>query len=171
MSDEKVNGSAEDNTMKEPSKALLEAQPSPYGEASREKSGSEREGGLPGTEGVGGSLRINVPRFSMLDVESPVSHMAQIQIEYTPREKIVSAESVSAYLKQYAYLVGLPEDAVEMICRHMSEVLEPMMLQVASKWSEREGVEVNPNARFVHPELIRAQQGGAGQVIVPGMQS
>jgi len=166
--DEKTNGEDSDLLETEPRKALLVVTDSPFGKMSRVKSGKERDGGLPGEEGIGGNLRINVPRFSMLDVESPVSHSAQLQIEYTPREKIISAENVAAYIREFETWIGLPEDAVELICRHMAEALMPMMLQVSSNFTERDGVSINPQARFVHPELIRAQQGGGQIQTLPG---
>lgn len=159
-----------------PDKNLLMTERNPFGPASRKASGSERHGGMPGESGVAGQLSMRINDFSMLSIESPVSHAAVLRIDYAPRKYTISAETVSQYVKEYEMYVGTPEEAMEMMCRHFVEALEPMNINITTQWVAREGVEVNPTAQWLHPEFIRMQNRarqpqGAGLSLPPGVSA
>ena len=146
-------------------KELLATQPNPF-EKSREKSGSERKGGMPGEAGIQGASNIRITDFVMQSIESPVSIFANLSISYSPRKYVVTPEDVSLYSKQFRLFTGTAEDAVELIARHFVEQLEPMTFQLQSEFAIREGVIVNPGASWAHPEFLRMQQRSQNQ---PGL--
>jgi hypothetical protein len=153
-------------------KELLATQPNPF-EKSREKSGSERKGGMPGEAGIQGAVNIRVSDFVMQSIESEVSIIANLSISYSPRKYVITPEDVSLYTKQYRRFTGTAEDAVELISRHFCEMLEPMTYQLQSEFAMREGVIINPSSQWVHPEFVRMQARASQQsgiALPPGVR-
>lgn len=144
-------------------KELLDTQPNPFGEKSREESGSERKGGMPGEAGIQGATLIRVADFAMQSEQTPVSILANITIQYSPRKYVIAAEDVSLYARQFRTFYGTPEEAVELFSRHFVEQVEPMTFQMTTEFAQREGVTTSPGASWMHPEMVRQQQRSANQ--------
>lgn len=112
---------------------------------------------------IGGAVRVEAPEFTHQPKEGTRPCNARITIEYAPREKTLDGDSLGEYFTSFRDVRLTPEEAVQQICEELSDACVPMMMNVSSQYSARDGVVVSPQARFVHPET----QQGASRIQTP----
>lgn len=105
---------------------------------------------------VAGAVRIEAPEFTHKS-ETPYPHMANLKIEYVPRELVLEGESLGLYFQTFRDATLTPEEAVNAVCADLSKVCEPMMLTVQSNYAPRGAIAVNPQARYMHPTANQPQ--------------
>lgn len=111
----------------------------------------------PFTGEHGGATRLQFDYFTHLNDQGP-PWFATIQIEYVPREKIMVAESAADYMDTFRDVEAEPEEVVKKICEELSAACEPMAMTVAAQYATRAGVQVNTQAKYMHPDTKQPQQ-------------
>ena len=106
---------------------------------------------------IGGAIRIEAPEFTHMPQAGLIPYMARITIEYAPRKSTIDGDSLGEYFATFRDIKLSPEEAVQKICEELSSACEPMMMNVSSNYTARDGVATSPQARFVHPETQRGQ--------------
>lgn len=111
---------------------------------------------------VGGAIRLDVKDFTHMGEGAP--WFAHVQIEYAPRKKILDNESTAEYMDTWRSIEGIPESVIQIVCKDLANAVDPMVLSVQASYRNRNGVQTNVQARFVHPE---ANQQGP-RIMAPG---
>lgn len=104
-----------------------------------------------------GGARIDVPDFTHLGVAGEHPWFANIQIEYVPRESTLDIGSVGEYMDGWREQADTPDDAVKKLCEELADACEPMAMTVSAVYRNRNGVTLNIQSKFLHPD---ARQGG-----------
>jgi 7-cyano-7-deazaguanine reductase len=106
----------------------------------------------PYTGEVAGAVQIVAPEFTHFPPEGVFPHLARITIEYVPREMTLDADSVGEYCIGFRDERLTQEEAVQKICEELCAACQPMMMNVTSQYSMRNGLAASPQARYVHPD-------------------
>ena len=118
----------------------------------------------PFTGEHGGAARLDVPDFTHHDDEGGAPWFANLQIEYVPREEVIETDSIAEYFDNWRDEKISPNDAVQKICKEISDACTPMAINIAATYRNRGGVTLNLHAKYVHPD---ARQGGS-RIMTPG---
>jgi 7-cyano-7-deazaguanine reductase len=105
-----------------------------------------------------GAARIDVPDFTFLDTEGAPPWFANVQVEYVPREEVLDVKSVGEYMDGWRGENGTPDDVVKKICEELAEAVEPMALNVSVAFRNRDGITLNLQSKYLHPDAKQPQQ-------------
>lgn len=142
---------------------MIKTKPSPYREASRAASGKERDGGMAGEDGIGGSVGAEFK--SIFYVGEDVAFI-EIRLEYVPRELVADTVSIQRMLNATSSAES-PEAYVEEMARKFAEVVAPLTLQIQTNVNLN-GVISHPNAQWMHPDVRRMQQQNQPSIATAG---
>jgi 7-cyano-7-deazaguanine reductase len=118
----------------------------------------------PFTGDYGGGARIDIPDFTHQKTDGGHPWFAQVQIEYVPREKVLDMDSVAEYMDGWRDQSSVPDDVAKTIAKELSEACEPMAMTVSASYRGRGGVQMNVQAKWLHPEARQPQQ----RIMTPG---
>lgn len=120
----------------------------------------------PFTGEVAGAVRFEAPEFTHLAPEGLFPHMARITVEYVPRETTLDGDSLGEYFISFRDIKMTVEEAVQSICKDLSDACQPMMMNVGSQYAPRYGMSTSPSARYVHPDAQQAAN--TPRILAPG---
>lgn len=93
-------------------------------------------------------LAIEAPEFTSLCPITGQPDFATIKVNYIPDDWCVESKSFKLYLMGFRNYGEFHEACVSRICKDLSNLLEPMWLQVIGEFSPRGGIKFWPTAEY-----------------------
>ena len=96
-------------------------------------------------------VRFNCPEFTTLCPITGQPDFAEIRISYVPDVRMVESKSLKLYLFSFRNHGYFHEDAVNIIMKDRSALMDPKYIEVTGLFTPRGGISIYPYANYGRP--------------------